>query len=141
MPSLSKERSKDIQDEKVFSNGRSGHLYLRRKCNDILYQASGSSTPQLSNVLSTADYGIADPDHRNQTGTYWLLYDLNLTITNERAISDEELAVKSVGSDKVASAEYFDMQGRRVSANHKGVTLMKTRMADGSVSSRKLVRK
>ena len=88
-----------------------------------------------------ADYGIADPDHRNQTGTYWLLYDLNLTITNERAISDEELAVKSVGSDKVASAEYFDMQGRRVSANHKGVTLMKTRMADGSVISRKLVRK
>ena len=42
----------------MISSGRSGHLYLRRKCNDILYQASGSSTPQLSNVLSTADLAV-----------------------------------------------------------------------------------
>ena len=91
-----------------------------------------------------ADYGIAEPDYYEaQTGLYDLLYDLNITITTEHAFDGEEDAgVQGVsGSNRVQSTEYFDLQGRRVSATHKGMTVRKTRLADGTIKSSKYIRK
>jgi len=47
----------------------------------------------------------------------------------------------SEGATRVLSSDSFDLQGRRVSADHTGLTIVKQRMADGTVKSRKVIRK
>lgn len=87
---------------------------------------------------SYCDYIFAEAQYdEEETGVYTILNDLKFTITP--VLAD----VKGVnnGTSKAVATEYFDMQGRRVAHNQKGLVLAKTRMADGTVISKKVVRK
>lgn len=83
-----------------------------------------------------AIYAFADNDDYEGFWGGGILTDLSINV------SDQLAGVKDVkASDKKAYTEYFDMQGRKVSAAHKGFTVRKQHQADGSVTAKKLILK
>lgn len=73
--------------------------------------------------------------HESSTGADWIIMD-NFKLFFFGA---DETAVKSVSaSNKVVSVEYFTIDGRRVSAAQKGITIRKAVMEDGTVVVRKM---
>ena len=74
-----------------------------------------------------------------QGGYYGDLIFSDLTIST----SFEPIAtnIANVSSYKTATTAYYDMQGRKASANQKGMLIKKSTMADGSVKSVKIMNK
>ena len=52
----------------------------------------------------------------------------------------ESLGIADVQAEPL-STTYLDLQGRRVDASQKGLLIQQTRMADGTVKTRKVIRK
>ena len=57
---------------------------------------------------------------------------LKVTVTQEDAVISPTVKVKVVGT------EYFTTDGRRISAPQKGITIIRQRMSDGSIVTRKV---
>lgn len=91
-------------------------------------------------VIYFAEFGINDGQEstgEKGMGYYQLSNDLTITITDE-----PPLAIKGVADNAgtALSKEYFDLSGRKVAGNAKGLVIEKTRYANGKSVSRKVVK-
>lgn len=77
-------------------------------------------------------------DNAQYSGLYYAVTDLKITIKNELV----NTAIKGVedGNGSSISTEYFDISGRKVAGNAKGLVIEKTRYANGKSVSRKVVK-
>ena len=98
---------------------------------------------ETNGVLTIASDGIAymailcvgDPQ-----SSYYV--DLILTdITISTAFEHISNSITNVSSYKTTATAYYDMQGRKVNADHKGLIIKKSVMSDGSVKSEKIIKK
>lgn len=71
-------------------------------------------------------------------GSIEALQDLAITITPEQVYA----GVKGITTaGKATSTEYFDLQGRKVNGNQKGLLIKKSTLSDGTVKSVKMLNK
>ena len=70
-------------------------------------------------------------------GSLEALQDLSITVTPEKTFAN----IKSAATAKATATAYYDMQGRKVNADHKGLIIKKSVMSDGSVKSEKIIKK
>ena len=69
-------------------------------------------------------------------GSVEALKDMTIIVSNEKYSADIKAPIV-----KATATEYFDLQGRKVNADRKGMLIKKSTMADGSVKSVKVLNK
>lgn len=90
------------------------------------------------------DYGFAEPDYDEDNSGLWaMVKNLKLNITSELLHPELTEGIKDASTNalRVLATECFDLQGRHVTSKHQGMTICKTRLADGSTRSSKVIRK
>ena len=71
--------------------------------------------------------------------TYSDLVTIDTLTGNVTILPGSDAKVESIHSDDVVSVEYYDLQGRKVSAPSKGLYVKKYTLSDGSVKSNKVI--
>jgi len=69
-------------------------------------------------------------------GSVEALKDMTIIVSTEKYSADIKAPIV-----KATAIEYFDLQGRKVNADRKGMLIKKSTMADGSVKSVKVLNK
>lgn len=70
-------------------------------------------------------------------GSVEALQDLSIKVSTEKTYAN----IKPAATAKVTATTYYDLQGRKVNADYKGLLIKKSAMADGSVKSIKILNK
>ena len=98
-------------------------------------EEKGEVTIASDGITNTAFYIMGDP----QGGYYGELIFSDITIST--SFEPDLTGIANVSSTKATATAYYDLQGRKASANQKGMLIKKSTMADGSVKSVKIMNK
>jgi hypothetical protein len=111
------------------------------------YSSIRDTNPDSAAPLSNA---IAEAQHKKETyGATQAEIENAITALNEAveatSTSGETTGINEIGagenlSGKVASVEYYTTDGKQLASPVRGITIVRMRMADGSVQSKKLVK-
>ncbi len=113
----------------LFSNGYDIDDYANMKMVTFYFEVSKFFGVQFI-------YRGAGEEHRSNI----VIYDVETEETSTVEYGEEQ-SVTSVSAKKVSAQDCFDITGRRVSANAKGLILKSQTFADGSTKTVKVVRK